>query len=180
MARLDESVRHHTTDEGAAVVSAVVADAHAWVDPDGPPITVFVGMPQAAAEPVGIAFNADELWLAPVRCLGLLDASRPELLVNFVWDLHGAVGSMVVMRAGIASEHDGRALIEAAGALHQYTRLVTHGEYEADALQLPPLNDPYEVGKIVGWRPQATCKRGQRWTTRGRTSGTLASSCSNC
>jgi hypothetical protein len=149
--RLDESVRQNTTQDAAALISSVVADAHAWVDPEGRVVTVFVGTPHADGQQADITFNADELWLAPARLEGLLDDNRPEVLVNFVWDLHGAVGSMVIMRAGIASEHDGRALIEAAGALHQYTRLILHGEYDAEALQLPPMNDPYEVGKVVGW-----------------------------
>lgn len=62
---LDESVRQNAGDDAAALISTVVADAHAWVDADGPAITVFVGSPIKAAEQADTTFNADELWLAP-------------------------------------------------------------------------------------------------------------------
>jgi hypothetical protein len=149
--RLHPSLVQSATEEQCSMISAIVADAQAWVDPDRDPITVLAGSPPDATDPADITFNADEIWLAESRLDGMLDEDRPEVLVNLAWDLHGAVGGMLLMRAGVASEGAGMALIEAAGALHQYTRLITHGEFAASALNLPSANDAYGVGKVAGW-----------------------------
>lgn len=72
-------------------------------------------------------------------------------MVNLVWSLYGLVGYALAQQAGVVDEDDGRSLVEALGAWLQYSRLIIHGEFEADDLNLPEGDDPIAIGKLAGW-----------------------------
>lgn len=163
LVRLDSSVTDALPEDEVSLLSRTVADAQAWVDPDGPALAVHLGRPSEVTSGADITFNGESLWIAPDRVTGSLDEARPELLVNLVWDVHAAVGSMLVLRAGIESAEDGVAFIEAVGAFHQYTRLVTHGDFDGTALTMPPepVTDHWSIGKIAGWAAAGSSRAAQ-------------------
>jgi hypothetical protein len=136
--------------QGADIIAGAVSDALAWLVPDDPqPVMVDVGPPADH----GIAVNTQRVLIPADRLDGLLDQNRPEVLVNLVWDLHGVVGALAAIRAGIESVDDGVAVIEAVGAWHQYHRLVIEGGFDATILRMPTVvsGDMIAVGKLAGW-----------------------------
>jgi hypothetical protein len=149
----------NTIDEGIHLIVGVVSDALAWLAPDdSQPVTVDITHDSDR----GMAINTERILISSERLDGLDDSERPGVLVNFVWELHGAVGAMVAMRAGFASVDDNVAMIEAVGAWHQYNRLAVEGEYDPALIHLPAVapGDLLAVGKLAGWAaagdPRAT------------------------
>lgn len=136
--------------EGADIISGTVSDALAWLLPDDPQaVRVDLG-PRVDH---GVAVNSERILIPVDRLDGLLDDDRPEVLVNLVWDLHGVVGAMATMRAGVESVDDGAAVIQATGAWHQYHRMVREGKFDAALLRMPAVvaGDNIAVGKLAGW-----------------------------
>ena len=43
------------------------------------------------------------------------------------------------------------AAVEAVGAYAQYRRLIVHGEFDAELLQIPQNRDAISLGKLSGW-----------------------------
>lgn len=136
--------------DGADPILGAVSDALAWLLPDDSR-TVRIDLGPSSEH--GISINAERIVIPVDRLDGLADQNRPEMLVNLIWDLHGAVGALAAMRGGIESVDDGVALIEAIGAWHQYHRLVLEGEFDAAHLQLPTVTsgDMIATGKVAGW-----------------------------
>ena len=108
-------------------------------------------MPPGIEAWVTAATNAHTISLAPQQLHGLDDPSKPQLLVNFIWQLHGLVAEVVAQQAGFTSEGHGGAALDALGAWSQYRRLVTYGEFDQSLLVIPAATDPNALGKIAGW-----------------------------
>jgi hypothetical protein len=131
-------------------VAGVVVDALEWFGPDMT-LSVYVGFPVGAPTDRGMAAGSDALWIPDDRLAGLDDRGRPELLVNFVWDLVSAVGTAIAQRAGVVSEGNGVMIVEAFGARTQYLKLALHGPFDPDLLAIPVPDSPLSLGKLVGW-----------------------------
>jgi len=135
---------------GGDVIAGAVSDALSWLLPDDPEVVlVDVGPPVSH----GIAVNDERILIPSDRLDGLVDEDRSGVIVNLVWDLHGAVGALAAMRAGIQSVDDGVAVIEAMGSWHQYQRLVVEGGFDSTLIQLPSVfpGDLLALGKLAGW-----------------------------
>jgi hypothetical protein len=143
-----------TIDEGIGeakhLIAAVIADALEWQDQNAS-LEIHLGAPAEAPAEVTLGANANRIFIREERLEGLLDEEQPQVMVNLVWDLHALVGTAIAQRAGLVSRDEGVVVIEAFGSFGQYHRLVTHGEFDADALQLPGDHDPLSLGKLAGW-----------------------------
>lgn len=150
LVRVDESLTTGASGDTVDLVTSVVADARCWFEPDGPPLALLLGVPPGTPPSSSIVSNAAELWIRPDRLEGALD--QPNVLVNLVWDLVGAIGSIAVMRGGLDSSGDGVAIVEAVGAQAQYERLVTFGTFDASVIDMSgDLDDLMVAGAIAGW-----------------------------
>ncbi len=136
--------------ENLKFVAGIVVDALEWFAPDIT-LSVYVSLPVGAPADRGMAAGSDALWIPDDRLVGLDDSGRPELLVNFVWDLVRAVGAAIAQRAGVVSEGDGAMIVEAFGARAQYLKLAVHGPFDPDLLAIPVPDNPFSQGKLVGW-----------------------------
>jgi hypothetical protein len=136
--------------ETRTLIASAVVDVLEWHAPNAT-LAIRVGLPDGVLASSGITIGSDTIWIPEERLDGLSDDTRPDILVNFVWDLHAAVGAAIAQRAGIVSEGDGVIAVEAFGAWAQYLRLVRHGVFQASLLAMPPLTDPIALGKVTGW-----------------------------
>lgn len=136
--------------EARSLVAGVVVDALEWQAPDAS-LVVRCGRPRDVEQPSTMGADATSIWIAPERLQGLNDPTRPELLVNFVWDLHGFVSAALAQRSGIVSEGGGAACIEALASFARYRRFVTFGEGEESLVHIPAQRDPIAIGKLAGW-----------------------------
>jgi hypothetical protein len=134
----------------ATLVAAVVLDAIEWVDQELS-LKVQFGRPPDAPAGMTCGAKADTLWVSADRLNDLDNPENPGGLVNLVWDLVGLVGFAVAQRDCLRSEGDGVLLVQAAGSWLQYLRLVKHGDFSADLLEIPKDKDPYSLGKLCGW-----------------------------
>jgi hypothetical protein len=107
-------------DEGT-LVAGVVVDALEWQAPNAT-LAVRSGHPDHVTAASTMGADATAIWIAPERLEGLDDPRHPELLVNFVWELHGLVSASLAQRAGIASEGEGATMIEALASFARYRR----------------------------------------------------------
>lgn len=106
--------------------------------------------------------SAERIWLSDEKLSGFDDLESPGVLVNLVWDLHGLVGAATAQQGGLASEGPGVAAVEAVGSYAQYRRLIVHGEFDAELLQIPRDEDALSVGKIAGWAAAGDTRAARR------------------
>lgn len=158
--RLPRRVPKATTDprldldpalgEALEVVADIVIDAIEWQAPDTC-LAVGFGRPDGVSQEATAGANAERIWLGEEKLKGFHDLEDPKVLVNLVWDLHGLVGAAIAQKSGLVSEGPGVAAVEAVGAYAQYRRLVVHGEFDAELLQIPRGRDAFSLGKLSGW-----------------------------
>lgn len=132
------------------LIANVVVDAIEWQDPEAS-IAVQLGRPDDVPQEVMAGASAERIWLSAEKLRGFDDPESPAVLVNLVWDLHGLVGAAIAQQGGLVSEGPGVAAVEAVGSYAQYRRLIVHGEFDAELLQIPGDEDALSLGKVAGW-----------------------------
>jgi len=139
-----------TPEPVASFLAAMVLDAIEWQDPDLE-LEIRVGRPDGVPADATLGSTATRVWFAEERLDGVEDPTRPDVLVNLVWEIHALVGTALAQRDGLVSRGDGAVAVAAVGAWMQYRRLVLHGEFDATAIQIPSQRDAIALGKIAGW-----------------------------
>jgi hypothetical protein len=132
------------------LVANIVIDAVEWQAPDAT-IAVQIGRPEGVPKEATQGASAERIWLSEENLRGFDDPEDPKVLVNLVWDLHALVGAAIAQQSGLVSEGPGVATVQAVGAYAQYRRLIAHGEFDAELLQIPAEEDAVSLGKIAGW-----------------------------
>ena len=132
------------------VIANVVIDAIEWQHPETS-LAVQLKRPADVPEGVGAGASAERIWLSEEKLSGFDNPETPHVLANLAWDLHGLVGAAIAQQHGLVSEGPGVAVVEAVGSYSQYQRLIEHGEFDADMLQIPEKQDAISLGKLAGW-----------------------------
>jgi len=139
-----------TLGDALELVAEVVIDAIEWQVPNAS-LAVRLGRPDDVRYEATAGANAERIWLGEEKLKGFDDPRDPKVLVNLVWELHGLVGAAIAQQGGMVSEGPGAAAVEAVGAYAQYQRLIVHGEFDAELLQIPQNRDAISRGKLSGW-----------------------------
>lgn len=131
-------------------VAAVVVEAIEWLGPEAQ-LFVKASHPDRVPDWTSSLATPEGIYLHPDVYADVLSDDNPGRFVNFVWDLYGLVGAVLLQRAAVKSENVDTFVVEAFGAFAQYQRLALFGDFDSDLLNIPTDRSLISLGRIAGW-----------------------------